>query len=199
MNEHLQALRRAAKRAVLTIGCGVVGLGLYFSAQGILYEAGRFEVSYAPVLAPITICDGRVNPDTGECSGSIVVFEAFAQTSAVCDGRDALVSGVMSKVRSDARYIDGRQQIYFGDPAGRFRRAMFEFEDQQDGTPTNRPPGVQEWGPWRLRGGCVTEFTTWYTSVEHRPWHGLWPLPTVTGPFPLPRARIDQDGASEAR
>ena len=199
MNEQKHSVGRALRNVVLTVGAGSLAIVAYFSGQGLLYEAGQLEVAVSPVLAPISICDGRVNPDTGQCSGAVIVFDAFAQTHAECDGRDALVSGTMSKVRSDARYIDGRQQVYYGDPAGRFRRAMFEFEDQQDGTPTSRPPGVQEWGPWRLRGGCVTEFTTWFTSVEHRPWHGFYPLPTVSGPFPLPRAVIDQDPSAAGR
>lgn len=196
MNDHKKPAARAFRNAVLTLGGGVLAILAYVSGQGLLYEAGRIEVGMSPVLAPISVCDGRVNPDTLECSGAVVVFDAFTQTDALCDGRDAIVMGVMSKVRENAVYIDGRQAIFFGDPAGRFRRAMFEFEDQQSDVPSNRPAGVQEWGPWRLRGGCVTEFATWFTTVEHRPMHGLWPLPSTLGPFPLPRAQVEgQPGA----
>lgn len=181
----------AFSRLVLTVGAGCLVLAGYFFGHFVQHAVGVWEVGRSPVLAAVSICDGRVDPATGECSGAIVVYDAFEQTGATCDGRDAIVSGTLSKVRSDATYAEGRQQIFYGTPEGRSRRTFFEFMDQQQGTPTNRPPGVQDWGPWRLIGGCVTEYATWFSTVEHRPWHGLWPLPTVSGPFPLPRAVID--------
>ncbi len=176
---------------VMTIGATGLLLGAYFMFQGARHWIGSLEVERWPVLADVQVCDGRVSQHTGECIGKVLVFSSFQQTAAHCDGRDAVVSGTMSKVRSDAIYIDGRQQIYYGDPSGRSRKAFFEFMDDQEGTPTNRPRGVQDWGPWRLMGGCVTDYTTWFSTVEHRPWHGFWELPTTIGPFPLPRAKID--------
>ena len=108
-------------------------------------------------------------------------------TDAHCDGRDAIVSGTLSKVRRDAVFDPGRHFVYFGMPDGRLRRAAWSFVSQG-----NRPIGVQDWGPWRLDGGCVSAYTTWFTTTEHTPWHRLWPLPTLSGPFPLPRATIQQ-------
>lgn len=187
MTDVLHALRRLT----LVLGASFLVLAGYFSFQGVRHALGTWEVAHWPVLADVQVCDGRFDPETSDCAGTVLVFASFVQTASACDGRDAIVSGIMSKVREDASYIDGRQAIYFGAPDGRFRRAMFEFEDHQQGTPSNRPPGVQEWGPWRLRGGCVTEYATWFSTVEHRPWHPFWDLPTTIGPFPLPRARID--------
>ncbi|WP_062111176.1 hypothetical protein [Aureimonas sp. AU40] len=181
----------AFRRVVLTVGAACLLLSGYFTFQGLRHMIGALEVERWPVLAGVQVCDGRIAPDTGKCQGNVLVFAAFEQTGARCEGRDAIVTGTMSKVRTDAVYVDGRQQIYYGDPAGRFRPTFFEFEDAQEGTPTNRLRGVQDWGPWRLLGGCVTEYTTWFSTVEHRPWHGFWNLPTTIGPFPLPRAKID--------
>ncbi len=187
MSEFFHAFRRV----VLTVGAACLLLGGYFTFQGLRHMIGGLEVAHWPVLADVQVCDGRVSTQTGECQGTVLVFASFQQTAARCDGRDAIVSGIMSKVRTDAVYVDGRQQIYYGAPDGRSRRTFFEFEDAQEGTPTNRPRGVQDWGPWRLLGGCVTEYTTWFSTVEHKPWHGFWNLPTTIGPFPLPRAKLD--------
>lgn len=184
------AIAHAFRNMLATIGAGVFLVGGFFIFSGVQHMIGRWEVDRWPVLATVTVCEGVRAAETGTCSGPVVVYEGFQQTAARCDGRDAIVSGTLSKVRTDASYIDGRQQIFYGEPNGRFRSTFFEFMDQQPGVPTNRPLGVQEWGPWRLIGGCITGYATWFTTVEHRAWHGFWPLPTTAGPFPLPRAKV---------
>lgn len=183
-------LAHAVRNLFATWGAGVALVGCFFVFSGLQHWMGAQEVQFWPVLNSVTICEGPIDKATGACLGEVVTYKDFQQTAMSCDGRDAIVSGTLSKVRSDAKYVEGKQVIYFGSPDGKFRRTVFDFLDDSPNLPSNRPPGVQEWGPWRLSGGCVTEYTTWFTTVEHRPWHQLWNLATTVGPFPLPRAKV---------
>ncbi len=196
-------LGSAAKNAMATIGAGGLLFAVYIAFQAAKHGIGAWEVERRPVLADVSICNGRIDRTSGECDGRIITYAAFLQTGASCDGRDAIVSGTLSKVREDAKYAPGRQVIYYGSPWGLSRRAFWEPMDQPPDVPMNRPTGVQDWGPWRLVGGCVTTYESWFTTVEHTPWHGLWNLVTTSGPFPLPRAPVmaseDDEGRQEKR
>ncbi|MCQ0986382.1 hypothetical protein [Jiella marina] len=185
-----ECLGPATKNASATLGIGVALLALYVGFQALTHRLGDLEVARYPVLADVAICEGSLDKASGDCAGRVVLYPAFAQSEARCDGRDAIVSGTLSKVRR-ARYLPGRQVVYYGRPDGVSRRAWWRPMDQPDGAPKSRPPGVQDWGPWRLIGGCATRYETWFTTVEHEPWHGLYPLVTNSGPFALPRAEAD--------
>ncbi|BAP94489.1 hypothetical protein [Aurantimonas phage AmM-1] len=177
------------KNAMATIGAGGLLVLVYVGFHTTKFQIAAWEVRHFPVLADVTVCEGEMDRRSGQCLGSVVTYKGFEQTAAFCDGQDAIVAGVMSKVRRDAVYAGGDQFMYFGDPDGRFRRAFWKPLDQPSNVPRNRPAGVQDWGQWRLYDGCASQYRQWFSTVEHWPWHNLYPLSTTIGPFPLPRPR----------
>ena len=181
-----EALGFALKNAMATVGTGAMLLAGYVSFQAIRDDFGQWELKTNPVLRDVAICEGTVDKTTGDCSGHLRTYGAFEQTAMRCDGPDAIVEGTMAKARDDVAYRAGHQALFFGKPNGRSRRAFWQALDQPRNAPSNRPAGVQDWGPWVLKGGCDTSYRTWFSTVEHEPWHGLWPLKTRLGPFPLP-------------
>lgn len=191
------------QRLVRTISAGLtVGLGLLAFA-GTKDWMADWELRHYLVLASVIACkDENIASEKTEVvpASSVhhscglgeraVRYPAFAVTSMVCEGSDAVMRSTLSKVRR-TRFVDGELSVTFGrplgsNPRGPYSRAFVTFADQPPDAPTSRPRGIGEWGPWIVKDGCDTTQRTWWMTVAHEPWHGLWTLRTVVGPFELP-------------
>lgn len=75
-----------------------------------------------------------------------------------------------------------------------FRSDDVEYRTLGNGK--TRAPGVFAFGPWIIEGGCDTREHFYYAIQHHKPWHGLWTLDTIVGPFRLPKASDRQQPAS---
>lgn len=196
-----------AQTALVALSSTIFLLYLFSLVAGDRLSA--WEATNFPVLDYIRTCDGKwqrelrnANGTTTElpiplCEGNMVTYDPFMQENAYCVGPDAYVSGYLSKVRTDAQYVIGQQQFYFGSPFARFNKIPFHWDLNDPDTDfintpkqevQNRPTGIQDWGPWRLRGGCDPKrrYDTWYTTVQHDVIHPFWTVKTIAGPFPLP-------------
>lgn len=205
----LNCVKRAAKEQVRFALAASLFVVAYVSFLAVSPFAARMEASTFPILSPVAddkTCVGwTIYDDMSERPHNCVIWKAFEQEHAWCVGDDVYVSGYLNKVR-DAEFLPNKHEFFLGTPHGRYRRIIFNtdkdhpgsdyFEDGR-GFKKSRRPGLQDWGIWRLRGACSPinqrRFNTWFTITHHEPWHNLWELKTVLGPFPLPQRFTGQN------
>lgn len=181
------------------MGCALlICVAAYLGWLAFVDDFAGMEVRAFPVFesrADAETCGSwRVGQPEDARPDGCIVFKPMDQETAECVGADAHLSGYLVKVRG-VEYQRIKHRFYLGTVSGRRRPQMFnlatkggDFLDTIGPGNDSRPPGVQDWGVWRLRGACGQSFyTSWYTVVYHKPWHGLWNLETTLGPFPLPK------------
>lgn len=169
----------------------VLAPGLFTVWQVYRASENDLELMFNPVFAPTWRLASKQEcamdqPESKYCVWNLGFYlkryPAFDQLTAVCEGRDVLVSGVYNKVR-EIEYRDITMFVYF---RGQFmkwfqREAVFTNPD-----PVTRPTGIFHWGPWRLPGACSAEYDSWGAVLRHLTGEDR-SLYTSVGPFPLPK------------